>query len=148
MRVFLDTNVLLDVLRDRAPFAEAARRVWLLAEQRQITGLVSAISFSNIFYILRRFTDAETALASLRLLRASFTPVACDTAVLDQALASALPDFEDAIQVVCALHADADCILTRDTAHFRGVALPVLSPEQFLAAGLVPSELTHPGKPV
>jgi predicted nucleic acid-binding protein len=133
MNVFFDTNVMLDVLRDREPFAEPAKRTWMLAEQGRIIGLVSTLSLANIFYIIRRFADAETARSSLHLLRAIFRPVTCDAAVLDQALAANFPDFEDAIQFFSARQAGADCILTRDTGHFREASLPVLTPDQFLA---------------
>lgn len=132
-RIFFDTNVLLDVLRQREPFVRQAQPLWLLAERGRITGLVSALSFTNIFYIVRRFTDAETALKTLHLLRATFTPVACDERMIDQALAASFPDFEDAVQYFSARNAGADCIVTRDTAHFASAAIPVMTPVQFLA---------------
>ena len=133
MKVFFDTNVLLDVLRDRQPFVVPARQAWLLAERGQVTGLVSALSFSNIFYIVRRFADADTARRSLQQLRLNFTPVACDAGVVDRALAAEFADFEDALQYFSAVNAGADCLLTRDPAHFAAAAIPVLSPSQFLA---------------
>ena len=133
MRVFLDTNVVLDVLGERKPFVEHAKPIWMLAERGRITGLVSALSFSNIFYILRKYADAGTAIQSLRYLRANFTPAPCDQSVIDHALASDFADFEDAIQYFCARNAEAECIVTRDAGHFRSAAIPVLSPEQFLA---------------
>ncbi len=133
MRVFLDTNVVLDVLGERRPFVEHAKPVWMLAERGRITGLVSALSFSIVFYIVRRYADAQTAMQSLRYLRANFTPVACDQGVIDHALASDFPDFEDAVQYFSARNASAECIVTRDTGHFRSAAIPILSPEQFLA---------------
>jgi len=132
-RVFFDTNVLLDVLRQCEPFVRHAQPVWLLAERGRITGLVSTLSFSNIFYIVRRYTDAKTALKTLHLLRAAFTPVACDERMIDQALAARFADFEDAIQYFSARNAEADCIITRDAGHFGSAAIPVLTPAQFLA---------------
>jgi predicted nucleic acid-binding protein len=133
MRVFLDTNVVLDVLGDRTPFVEHAVPIWMLAEKGRITGLVSTLSFSNIFYILRKYAGAAIALKSLRYLRANFTPTACDQGVVDHALASDFPDFEDAIQYFSARNADAACIVTRDLGHFATASIPILSPEQFLA---------------
>ena len=133
MRVFLDTNVLLDVLGDRRPFVGQAKPIWLLVERGRIEGLVSALSFSNVFYILRKYAGAQTALASLRQLRATFTAVACDQGVIDRALASDFGDFEDAVQYFSARAADAACIVTRDPGHFVACSIPVLSPAQFLA---------------
>ena len=133
MRVFLDTNVVLDVLGERRPFVENAKPIWMLAEHGRITGLVSALSFANIFYILRKYADAGTAQQSLRYLRANFTPVPCDQGIIDHALASDFADFEDAIQYFCARNADAECIVTRDAGHFGSPSIPILSPLQFLA---------------
>jgi len=133
MNVFFDTNVLLDVLRNRAPFVRSSQAAWLLAEQGTVTGLVSALSYSNIFYIVRKLADGPTAIAHLRLLRRNFSPVACTAATIDQALAADFTDFEDAVQYFSALAAHADCILTRNTDDFRAATIPVLTPDQFLA---------------
>lgn len=132
-RVFFDTNVLLDVLRQREPFVRHAQPVWLLAERGKVRGLVSTLSFANIFYIVRRGTDSQTARRTLHLLRAAFTPVACDARLIDLALAADFSDFEDAIQYYSASSAAADCILSRDAEHFQRAAIPVLTPAQFLA---------------
>jgi predicted nucleic acid-binding protein len=131
-RLFFDTNVLLDVLCNRAPFVKHAQSAWLLAEQGAVTGLVSTLSFANIYYIVRRFADADTARTALRQMRRAFTPVACDTTVIDDALAADFADFEDAIQHASATRAAADIILTRDPAHFAQSTIPALSPEQYL----------------
>jgi predicted nucleic acid-binding protein len=133
MRVFVDTNVLLDVLRNRQPFVKDSQAVWLLAEKREVTGLVSTLSFANIFYIAQKQTDATNATQLLRQMRSVFLPVACDMAVLDQALAAGFSDFEDALQYFSATGASSDCIVTRNAKHFPVTALPILSPEQFLA---------------
>ncbi len=133
MKVFLDTNMILDVLREREPFVHCARRVWLMAEHGKILGQVSVLSFANIYYIARKYKGAGPAVQMLRTLRANFTLVPCDEHVIDRALAAELPDFEDAIQYFSALRAKADCLLTRDPSHYPGVSLGILSPEQFLA---------------
>jgi predicted nucleic acid-binding protein len=134
MKAFIDTNVLLDVLGERAPFYEDSAAVWSLAEQGKAEGLVSAVCFTNVFYVMRRWADAGAAKKAMRLLRDAFTPVACDSLIINQAIDSDLPDFEDAMQYFSALHAGADCILSRNPADFpRRPAVPVLSPTEFLA---------------
>jgi predicted nucleic acid-binding protein len=132
MRILVDTNVLLDVLLARPPWATDAARVWYLAETT-LTGYVSVLSYANAYYVIRRAADRETADKALRLLRATFHLVAFDQGMLDQSLASDFPDFEDAVQYVCARKARVECILTRDAGHFASSAIPVLSPDQFLA---------------
>ena len=76
--VFFDTNVLIDVIARREPFYEDSAAVWTLAERGAITGLVSVLSFTNTFYIVRRLADLETARKALHLLSGTFTQVGCD----------------------------------------------------------------------
>lgn len=75
MNAFVDTNVLLDVIARREPFYHDSASVWTLAEHRKIVGFVSAVSFTNIYYISRRLSSVERARLALRLLRDTFVPV-------------------------------------------------------------------------
>lgn len=134
MRIFVDTNLLLDVLARREPFYAAAARVWTLAETGAHEALVSAISFNNVFYIVRKARDTATARRALVLLRDVFASVAPDQRILNQAIDSDIPDFEDAIQFYSALHARADYLLTRNVGDFPAGILPILAPDEFLAA--------------
>jgi predicted nucleic acid-binding protein len=133
VKVFLDTNVLLDLIARREPFVAEAARIWALAETRRIEGLVSALSFTTIYYIARRTRSRADASAAVRLLRDVFTPVACDAPVIDRAIAGGFDDFEDAIQYFSALAAGADCVVTRNPDHFPDSPTPVLVPKEFLA---------------
>lgn len=133
MNVYVDTNVLLDVLARREPFYRDSAAVWTLAEQGRIRGLISVISFTNIFYIIRKLRGRRIALRTMAQLRATFTPVACDGQVLDQAIDADFGDFEDAIQYFSAAHAGVCCIVSRNPDHFRRSEPAVLSPAEFLA---------------
>ena len=134
MRPFIDTNVLLDVLGARGPFYQHSARVWALAEEGSLEGLVSAVSFTNVFYIVDRWADAESAREAVTLVRDAFIPVACNALIINQAIDADMPDFEDAVQYFSALHAGADCILSRNAGDFpRRPEVPVLSPREFLA---------------
>jgi predicted nucleic acid-binding protein len=131
---FFDTNVLIDVLLERQPFVADSRRVWFLAERGRIRGLVSALSFPNVHYVVRATRGTAAAMEMMAMLRGSFGVAPCDAQILDQAMDSDLSDFEDAIQYFSALRAGADCILTRNTGDFpRRPAIPVVSPREFLA---------------
>jgi len=133
VNVFCDTNVLLDVLEKREPFYADSVRVWTLAELGQIRGLVSVISFTNVFYVVEKLRDLATAQKAVRLLRATFVPVALDEQLLNQAADSGLRDFEDAVQFFSALRADAACLVTRNPNHFPTGHLPIQTPAEFLA---------------
>lgn len=134
MRVFIDTNVLLDVLVERKGFYNDAMRLWTLAESGQAEGLISAISFTNCYYIVRKFSGKPSADKALRLLRDVFTPVDLTGQILNQAVDANLSDFEDAIQYHSAVHAQAECIVSRDPDHFPRKLISVLSPSEFFAA--------------
>jgi predicted nucleic acid-binding protein len=133
MNVFLDTNVLMDVLLDREPFVVDAQQVWLLVERGKVRGLVSAISFPNVYYVVRKLSGLRQARRATVMLRDVFTPVAFDEQILHQAIDAGFKDFEAAIQYFSALRADADCIVSRNPKHFRAADLLVLTPSEFLA---------------
>ncbi len=134
MKVFVDTNILLDVLAKREPFYRESVLIWTLSEEEKIKGFISTVSFTNIYYIVRKLHAHETAIRALNWLRASFRPVALDERILNQAIDAGFRDFEDAVQYYSAIHAGARCLVTRDTAHFPKDDLSVLSPSEFLAA--------------
>lgn len=135
MNVFFDTNVLMDVMALRQPFYEDSAELWTLSERRTITGLVSVLTFTNTFYIVRRLTDLKTARRALSLIRDAFTPVACDADIINRAIASNLGDFEDAVQYISATQIGVDCIVSRNVGHFPASGeCPILTPAEFLAA--------------
>ena len=133
MRIFVDTNLLLDVLAKREPFYTAAARVWTMAETGACEALVSAISFNNVCYIVRKVRDTATARRAMVLMRDVFASVAPDQRILNQAIDSEISDFEDAIQLYSAIHARADCMLTRHVGDFPSGILPILTADEFLA---------------
>jgi len=134
MKVFVDTNVLLDVLGERKAFYPEAMRVWTMAESGRIDAYVAAISFSNCYYIVRRYAGRSAAERAVRLLRDVFKPVDFTAQVLNQAIDSGLSDFEDAVQLHSAVHAGVQCIITRNPDHFPRSPLTVMSPAEFLAS--------------
>lgn len=132
MRLFVDTNLLLDVLAERKPFYSSAARIWSMCETGVCEGLVSAISFNNVFYIVRRARNVDAARRAVILMRDIFTSVAPDQQILNQAIDSDIRDFEDAIQFFSAQRACADYLLTRNTSDFPKTQLPILAPDEFM----------------
>jgi predicted nucleic acid-binding protein len=133
MIVLVDTNVLLDVIQERKPFDANATRVWKLVEDGKIDGHVSALSYNNIFYVVRKQLGAQSALDAVRLVRQAFRFVPTDEQVIDWALAAKAGDFEDAIQAAAANRAGADCIVTRNAKDFAPFGVVALTPEELLA---------------
>lgn len=132
MKVFLDTNILLDVLARRNPFFANAGKIWTMAEHGELEAFVSAFSFNNIYYIIRKAEGRIKARKALRLLRDVFTSVAPERQIMDQAMDSDLDDFEDAVQYYSAGRVHADYLITRNPQDFPTGGLPLVSPDEFL----------------
>lgn len=132
MKVFLDTNVLLDVLARREPHCVSASKIWSRVEQGTLDGHISAISFNNTHYVLRRVASRQAAHDAVKVLRDIFHVVSLDEQIIHRAIDSEFPDFEDAIQFFSAHHAEADFIITRNVRHFPAEPIAVVTPEQFL----------------
>jgi predicted nucleic acid-binding protein len=135
MKIFLDTNILLDVLAKREPFYPASAEIWSLAESGTVQGCISAISFNNVYYVVRKTAGKYKADQALHILRDIFAPVAPDTLILNQAIDSTMDDFEDAIQIHSAIRAGAEFLITRNPGHFAKVKInmAISTPDEFLA---------------
>lgn len=133
MNVFLDTNILMDVLLQRKPFVTRAQRIWFLSERKKIHGMVSALSFANIYYMIHKAQGFRLAHSAMGMLRDTFTVAACTEQIVNQSINARLKDFEDALQFYSALHADAEYLITRNPGHFPPSDLSIISPQEFLA---------------
>jgi predicted nucleic acid-binding protein len=134
MNIFVDTNVLMDVLTKREPHYQASAVIWTLCEEGRVAGHISVISFNNIFYIVRKLKSAKAAQGMMGLLRDVFRPVELDGQLLNQAIGAGIKDFEDAIQFHSAVRCGAEFLITRNVGHFPKAGFPVVTPEEFLAA--------------
>jgi predicted nucleic acid-binding protein len=133
MKVFLDTNVILDVLAGRKPFVTDARAVLSQVEAGRAEGFIAAHSVTTLFYLLRRGLGKKTARRVLLDLFRVVRIVSVDEDRIFQALGMEWEEFEDAVQACCAANIEADVLLTRDRDGFRRSPVPVLSPAEFLA---------------
>lgn len=138
MKVLLDTNVVVDVLQRREPWFEDGRAIFLAVANQRIAGYITAKQAADIhFFARRQFRGEENvdqkARAVVSKLYALFGLI--DTLGVDCQNALALPgnDYEDAILIASAVRAGVDCIVTRNPSHFKALALPVYSPEAFVA---------------
>jgi predicted nucleic acid-binding protein len=133
MKVFFDTNVVLDVLLERKPFYKDSVALWTMAEQGVMIGIIAAISCTNIAYIINRLQNRAAARVALTALRDVFTIASTDSQMISQAMDAKFDDFEDAVQYFTALHAGVDCIVTRNPGHFPRTGCPIVSPAELLA---------------
>ena len=115
MKVFIDMNILIDFLAARQPFAEDAIALFQLADDNEIELMVSDLSIVNTIYVLRRMHYGLTEIYdSLDSIRPLLTITSMGTSVIDRCLQHRSDDFEDEMQYLSAVDANADYILTRN----------------------------------
>ncbi len=132
IHALLDTNVILDVLLDRTPWSTDAVALWQAKLDRRFVACVTATSLTDIFYIIRRYAGNEKAWQAVHssLDQLSVIPVGID----ELRLATTLDgnDFEDNLQMACAISRQLDLIVTRNLTGFSRNNIPILTPQQML----------------
>ncbi|HEY0547449.1 MAG TPA: PIN domain-containing protein [Pyrinomonadaceae bacterium] len=132
MRVLLDTDVVLDHLLNRAPFAQAAGELLKLSAEGVFDGYVSGITPINIFYIARKVMGRDRLRQALNDLLFVVRVCPINHSILASALTLPFTDYEDAVQCASAMASQLDAIVTRNPGDFKNAALPVFSPTDFL----------------
>lgn len=137
MRVLLDTNVVLDVLQNRAPWNVSGQKIFRAAANRTITACITAKEVTDIHYFSRRlYRGQEHVDAKARIVIGKLCSIfeLLDTLAIDckEALASENSDYEDAVMIKTAVRSDCECIVTRNPVDFRDSPIPVYDPDGFL----------------
>ena len=133
MKVVFDTNVILDVLLERPPFAEPAANLLARAERGEIQGFLCATTVTTIFYLSRKALGRESARRQIGDLLSILDVAPVNRAVLERAAQSEIDDFEDAVIVESARQVQAQVILTRNERDFAKSTIAVHSPSSLPA---------------
>ena len=131
-RLFLDTNIVVDLLERREPFCQDAVKLFTMAYNKQVQLVVSPLTYSTASFLLRKHGSkgVRNLLANFRQLsRVAIT----NERTVDDSLASQFKDFEDAMQYYTALRAKADVIITRNGKDFTASKIPVMTATEYLA---------------
>lgn len=129
--IFLDTNIVIDFLADRTPFSLFAAKLFNFSILGKAKIYVSAVSYNNIYYILRQSHSGEETMKLLEELSEMTEISAVTKSIIKKSLKSDFKDFEDAIQYNCALSiTKVDFIVTRDTKDFKKSTLSIMTPEE------------------
>lgn len=131
-RILFDVNVILDVLLDRQPHAEASSAAWAAVETGIAEGLLAAHAVTTIHYLVRKETNAAKARRIISAILRVFGVAAVNSTVIQEALQFSCPDFEDAVTAAAARLTSCDYIMTRDRKGFRGSPVRPLTPEAAL----------------
>lgn len=132
MRVFLDTNILVDVLMDRPGLADESAEVILRSARKKFAMFIAWHGLATAYYLLRRDRTEAAAMSDVDRILAWAEVANVGDADARRARELGLRDFEDALQVVSAGACAADCIVTRNVADFATGDVPAIRPEDFL----------------
>ncbi len=129
--IFLDTNVILDLIEDRKPFSLYTQYIFSRKEANEVILYTSSLNFANMHYIISKKTNKDTALKTLIKLKLLISLLPLTDKIIELSLASNFSDFEDAIQYFTAIENGINTIITRDIKDFKKAKINVLSSKQY-----------------
>lgn len=131
-KIFVDTDVILDLLARRIPHFHFSAVLFTFAEMKKLELYTTPLIIANTFYILRKQLGNESAKNVLRKLRILLHIIDSTESIIDKALNSDFSDFEDAIQYYTALEYGIPVILTRNIRDYKKASIVVQTPESYL----------------
>lgn len=133
LSVLVDTNVVLDLLLDRATWADDASRLLDGIGNDRLRGFIAGHAVTTVHYIMGRARDHTTAATAVSDLLELLDVVSLESADFQRALSLGLRDYEDAVQVAACLKVGATYLVTRNAKDFRGAPVETRSPAEVLA---------------
>ena len=138
-KVFLDSDVILDVATGREPFFEASQAVLGLAEAGAFQAFTSPNSITNIYYVYKKLASAPEAKSFIRDLVQIVEVAGVNKDVIEEALESKFFDFEDSVQHFCAKRRRCDFLVTRNSKDYSFSEVQIVEPKEFVLLYTNPS---------
>ncbi len=132
MKALIDGNIILDVLQRREPHVGDSSKVWKLCETDRVEGFVSALTSTDLVYVMRKELTPDRIHEVLKKLALIFRFTDLSVAEMTEAAEMKWNDFEDAVQSATAKRIQADCIITRNIRDYQQSAVPAFTPAEFL----------------
>ena len=133
-KIFIDTNIVIDLLAKREPFYEEAAKLFSLADRKQVKLIVSALTFANTNYILSKLNNSIVARDILTKFKVLVTIADLNDKIIELSLSDkSFSDFEDGLQYYSAIENEVDIIITRNLNDFKSSKLPVITAQSYLA---------------
>ena len=143
MKILVDVNVFIDVMTKRANWQGSVRIVNLARTSPEIEGWISALTVPLLYFFRLRVAEERQARRDAQASVTGFTLVPLTVDIVDKAIASILPDFEDNIQLISAETIGVDHIITRNKKDFQPASVSILNPEEWLALDTVAELEAH-----
>lgn len=131
-KVFVDTDIIYDLLAKREPYYQAAAKLFTKADEGEIQIFISALTIANIHYLLSKQLSESGAKNILRKFRLLVHVVSLNEKIIDLALHSDFPDFEDATQYYCAVENDIEVLLTRNLRHYKKAQITTMTAQDYI----------------
>ncbi|MBP6090605.1 MAG: PIN domain-containing protein [Crocinitomicaceae bacterium] len=131
-QLFVDTNIVLDLLAQRAEFFQEAQELFTRADLNKVELTISALTFANTHYILSKHLKLEETRKILNTFKVLVNVAPVDDKIIELALASDFKDFEDAIQYYSALESKAQIIITRNKKDFKYAKIPIMTAKEYI----------------
>ena len=132
MKALIDGNIILDVLQRREPHFEASAKIWKLCETDQVEGVISALTFADLVYVMRKELTPDRIHDVLKKLALIFRFTDLSAADMTEAAEMKWNDYEDAVQTATARRIHADCIITRNIRDYLLSTVAAYTPTEFL----------------
>jgi len=138
MRIFIDTNIIIDLLAKREPFYNESQKIFSLSDTNEVELFISSLSLVNTYYILNDVMKIKNARSILGKFKVLIQSNPLSDKIVELALNDEkFKDFEDGIQYYSALESQCELIVTRNLKDFKNSRIPVLSPKEFIAKPLI-----------
>jgi predicted nucleic acid-binding protein len=131
-KIFIDTDIILDVVLEREPFFSDSQKLLSLVEGNYFQGFTSSLVIANCYYIISSNRDDRTALKTVSKLRSILEVLPLTDKEIGEALNSSIKDFEDGIQYFIAINNKISNLITRNISDYKALDINILSPKDFL----------------
>ncbi|MDR2592523.1 MAG: PIN domain-containing protein [Chitinispirillales bacterium] len=131
-KIFIDSDVILDLLAQRSPYYDYSAKIFTLVHKKEIEVFTTAVVLSNVFYILRKINGRDKAKKQLKALRLLIRVLPISEHVVDMTLNSKFNDFEDGLQYFTAKDGNIQAIITRNIKDYKEKDLIIQTPEEYI----------------
>lgn len=133
-KIFIDTDVILDFIAQRKPYAVDADRIFSLIDQSKIQAFTSSVSITNLYYLLENtFKVKNTREIVKNLTNKIDIHEVSESHIINALNYAAIKDFEDCVQIFCAIDAESELLVTRNKKDFKNnLNLQIMTPAEFL----------------
>lgn len=132
-KLFVDTNIVIDLLQKREDFFEEAQELFTLADRKKVKLFISSLTIANTHFLLSRHYNSNVARKLLAKFKVLVEVLALDDKIIELALTSDMKYFEDAIQFYTAIENDINIIITRNKKDFQKQNIPILTAKEYLS---------------